>query len=107
MLTNALRRPNTLAVVPRFEHRFGSVSVPVILNDWRSLRLGLAARLGPLVVGSDNLSSFTRKDRLTGLDFYIGLKINAFSLKLADKWAAFRAATANGAAWDASSFEAG
>lgn len=85
VLTNALRRPNTLAAVPRFEHRFGSVSLPVVLNDWRSLRLGLAARLGPLVVGSDNLSSFTRKDRLTGLDFYIGLKINAFSLKLADK----------------------
>jgi hypothetical protein len=76
----SVKRPNTLAVVPRFEHRWASVSLPVVLSDWRSLRVGAAARLGWLYLGTDNLGSFFKQDKLTGTDFYIGLKINAFSL---------------------------
>lgn len=76
----SLQRPNTLAVVPRFEHRWFSVSAPVVLNDWQSLRVGLAARLGFLVLGSDNLGSFLTRKKFTGTDFYIGLKINGFSI---------------------------
>ncbi|GAB4496929.1 MAG: hypothetical protein OHK0019_29580 [Saprospiraceae bacterium] len=79
LLKNSLQRPNTLAIVPRFEHRWASFSLPVVLNDWRSLRLGLAARLGFLYLGTDNLGSFFKKEKLTGGDFYVGLKINAFS----------------------------
>lgn len=75
----SLQRPNTLAVVPRFEHRWFSVSLPVVLNDWQSLRMGLAARLGFLVLGSDQLGSFFKREKFTGTDFYIGLKINGFS----------------------------
>ena len=75
----SLQRPSTLAVVPRFEHRWFSFSLPVVLNDWQSFRIGMAARLGFLYLGTDNLGSFFTKDKLTGGDFYIGLKINAFS----------------------------
>ncbi len=77
----SVKRPNTLAVVPRFESRWVSFSLPVVLSDWQSLRVGAAARLGWLYVGSDNIGSFFKKKRLTGADIYIGLKINAFSLK--------------------------
>jgi hypothetical protein len=80
LLQYSVKRPNTLAVVPRFEHRWGSVSLPVVLDDWQSLRVGLAARLGWLYLGSDNLGSFFQKQKLMGADFYVGLKINAFSL---------------------------
>jgi hypothetical protein len=79
LLKNSLQRPSTLAVVPRFEHRWFSFSLPVVLNDWQSLRLGVAARLGFLYLGTDNLNSFFKKEKLTGADFYVGLKINAFS----------------------------
>lgn len=77
---NSIKRPSTLAVVPRFENRWFSVSLPVVLNDWRSLRAGVAARLGWLYLGTDNLGAFTNKGDLTGVDAYIGLKINGFSL---------------------------
>jgi hypothetical protein len=76
---NSLQRPSTLALVPRFEHRWLSVSLPLVLDDWRSPRMGLAARLGFLYLGTDNLGSFFTKNKLTGADFYVGLKINAFS----------------------------
>lgn len=82
LLSHSVKRPNTLAVVPRFEHRWFSVSLPVVLDDWQSLRIGAAARLGWLYVGSDNLGSFFKKQKQTGSDIYIGLKINAFSLNL-------------------------
>lgn len=85
MLPNSLRRPSTLAVVPRFEHRWASVSFPVVLNDWRSLRMGLAARFGFLAFGTDNLNSFFTKEKLSGADVYVGLKINGFSIRFKEK----------------------
>lgn len=82
MLQYSVKRPNTLAIVPRLEQRWLSFSLPVVLNDWQSLRIGAAARLGWLYIGTDNIGSFFKKKRLTGSDFYIGLKINAFSLNI-------------------------
>ncbi len=79
LLRYNVKRPNTLAVVPRYETRWASFSMPFVLSDWQSLRVGAAARLGWLYIGSDNLGSFFTKDKLTGADIYIGLKINAFS----------------------------
>lgn len=82
LLRYSLQRPSTVAVVPRFEHRWLSLSLPLVLDDWRSFRMGLAARLGFLYLGTDHLGSFFKKEKLTGVDFYIGLKINAFSVSL-------------------------
>lgn len=79
LLKNSMKRASTLAIVPRYEHRWFSFSLPVVLNDWQSLRVGLAARLGWLYLGSDNLGSFFSKNKLTGTDVYIGLKINGFT----------------------------
>jgi Family of unknown function (DUF5723) len=76
-----LRRANTLAVVPRLEHRWVSVSIPVVLTDYRRLHLGAAARLGWLYVGTDDLLSWMARRDLRGGDVYVGLKINGFSFQ--------------------------
>ncbi len=76
----SVKRPSTLAVVPRFEHRWFSVSLPLVVDDWRTFRAGAAVRLAWLYVGTDNLGSFLSKSKLSGSDIYIGFKINAFSL---------------------------
>jgi len=81
----SVKRPSTLAVVPRFEHRWFSVSLPLVVNDWRSFRAGAAVRLAWLYLGTDNIGSFTKKDKLSGADVYIGFKINAFSFKKREK----------------------
>ncbi len=71
-----------LALTPRLEHRWFSLSAPLVLYNWSSLRMGLAARLGYLVVGSDHVGSlFGRKD-FYGTDFYVALKFNPFDLNL-------------------------
>ncbi len=81
---NNLSRPNSIAVIPRFESRFLSASLPLILNDYRTFRMGFAARLGFLVLGTDNLGWLREKNTQAGADFYLGLKINGFKLKLSD-----------------------
>lgn len=82
---NTLKRPNMLAIVPRFEHRWFAFSLPLVWNEWQFLRVGMAARLGFLALGSDNLGSFLQQKKLNGTDFYIGLKINGFNLHLNPK----------------------
>jgi hypothetical protein len=77
----SLKRATLLAVSPRFEKRKIAVSIPLHLTDWRTLRVGTAIRLGGFVLGSDHLGSFVKTKHLSGVDFYMGLKINAFTFK--------------------------
>ena len=90
LMKYSVKRPNTLAIVPRFEHRWFSVSLPLVVNDWRSFRAGAAIRLAWLYIGTDNVGSFFSKDKLSGTDLYIGFKINAFSLNFKKKEKGYR-----------------
>lgn len=81
----SIKRPSTLAVVPRFEHRWFSVSLPLVVDDWRTFRAGAAIRLAWLYIGTDNLGSFRTKNKLSGTDFYVGFKINGFNLNFQKK----------------------
>ena len=75
-----LTRTAILAVSPRFENRYFSLSTPIVLRDWKSPRMGLAGRLGFLSFGTDNIGSFIRKKDFTGTDFYFSLSLNAINL---------------------------
>jgi hypothetical protein len=76
------QRNNLLALTPRFEHRWFSVSLPLVLYNGQNFHLGVAARLGFLVVGSDNVGSFFGHKNYTGTDFYFALKLNPFDLSI-------------------------
>ena len=75
------KRGNLLAVTPRWQHRWFSASVPVSVYNWSRVHIGLAARLGWLVVGSDDIASLFFNKNLTGADLYIALKINPFEIR--------------------------
>ena len=75
-----LSKDNVLAVTPRYESRWISASLPVSVLNYEQIRIGLAARLAFLTIGTDNLGSFLGQKRLTGSDFYVALKINAFKI---------------------------
>jgi len=76
----SVKRNNTLAVAPRFETRWFSLGVPMVLYNWQDFRLGTSMRIGFLTIGSDNLGGFVGKKALTGMDFYFSLKANPFTL---------------------------
>ncbi len=76
------RRESLLALTPRYEHRWFSVSMPISLLNWQEVRTGLAARLGFLVIGSDKVGSLFRKADFTGSDVYFAIKFNYIHLGL-------------------------
>lgn len=76
----ALSRDNILAITPRFESRWWSASLPLSILNYEQFRLGLAARLAFLTIGTDHLLSFLGQKRLSGTDFYVALKVNPFTV---------------------------
>lgn len=74
----AMWQPSYLALTPRIERYNGSVAVPLVAIDG-SLVPGLALRIGPVSIGSDNLPGlFGKKGSIMprGADIYAGLSFS-------------------------------
>lgn len=67
-----------LSVTPRFEHRIFGGYVPVVLNNWNDFNIGLAGRVGPLVIGTENIGSIFSSSDFRSTEFFIALKLNPF-----------------------------
>lgn len=68
-----VRRPSYLMLIPRIEHRFAELAIPVgIMNDYRNARIGVYLRVGPFFIGSDNIIGQLRSKNINGLDLYFG-----------------------------------
>lgn len=76
----SLTRNTLIALTPRIDRHWWSIGMPVSLYAMNDLRLGLAARLGPVFIGTDQLGSFLKSDQLTGGDFYVGVKLHPLGL---------------------------
>ena len=74
----AIGRDNIFAVTPRYNSRWLSASLSLILRNYQQLRTGFSVRLAWFVIGSDNLGSWVGKSTFTGTDIFFGLKINPF-----------------------------
>ncbi len=85
LLRAGLRRPNVVAVTPRYERRWFAATLPFSLQEWSQFRVGASLRLGWLTIGTDHLGSWLGQRRLRGTDLYAGLKIDGFSLSLPQK----------------------
>ena len=75
-----LSRDNVLAVTPRFESRWFGASLPLSILNYQQVRMGFAARLAFLTIGTDNLGSVLGQKRLYGSDIYAALTINPFKI---------------------------
>ncbi len=79
-LGNVIQRDNLLAVTPRYETRWLGASMPISIINYQQLRIGLAARLAFLTLGTEHLLSFMTNSNLYGTDFYFALKLNPFNV---------------------------
>lgn len=75
-----LSNNSVLSLTPRMDRYWWGVGMPVSLYNGNQLRLGLAARLGPVFIGTDQLGAFTKQGDLSGGDFYMGVKLQPFGL---------------------------
>jgi hypothetical protein len=64
-----------MALTPRWEHKWYCISLPLSLYQYQKLRYGLAARMGYLTLGTEDLGSIISKRNFNGTDVYAGLKI--------------------------------
>jgi Family of unknown function (DUF5723) len=80
MAANQTMSDALLAVTPRYETRWWSVSLPISVYNWQQTRWGLSVRAAFLTLGSDYMSSLFYKGRLDGTDFYMSLKVNPFTI---------------------------
>ncbi len=70
------RSISSLALTPRIEFSHLELAAPIILaNNYRKLQVGAMVRLGPLILGSDNVGGLAGITTTTGADFYFGLTL--------------------------------
>lgn len=80
------RSINSLALTPRIEFSHLEVATPVLLaNNYRKVQLGAMLRLGPVVLGSDNLGGLLGVTTTTGADVYLSVGFALHRHKLHDK----------------------
>lgn len=73
---NAIVRPSQIALVPRYESDHIEVSLPISLYEFAKPRIGLAARIYFLTLGTDRLFSLGKKHDYFGYDAYASIRIN-------------------------------
>ncbi len=66
--------------MPRFESRWIDVSLPFSVYEWEEFRVGLAARLAFLTIGTDDLGSILQRSDFNGSDLYFAIKLHPFKL---------------------------
>jgi hypothetical protein len=70
----ALRRPSKLSIAPRYETKMLEIGVPLSIYQFQKPYLGIYARYGPFLIGSDWFSSLLGNKNFNGLDLYFSLK---------------------------------
>jgi hypothetical protein len=75
----SMKVPSSLSVTPRWEGKWFEVAMPFVLFDnYNAFAFGIAGRMGPLFLGTDNLGSFLNINRPRSTDIYFGLSIPVF-----------------------------
>jgi len=76
----------TLSLAPRWDHKWFGVFVPVSWNQMRHLNVGTGLRLGPLVLGTNDIASLLlKKKEIYGADFHFALKVPIMYGPIRDK----------------------
>jgi hypothetical protein len=75
-----IARPNVLAIIPQFDTRMLTVSLPVTVYDYEETHVGASVRFMYFTVGTDNLGSLLVPGSLDGADIYAGIRIFPYQL---------------------------
>lgn len=68
-------RPSQVSITPRIESDNFELAVPFTLYKYRYPRVGLSARLGKFIIGTDKLGGFFGLNNFSGLDLYFMVKL--------------------------------
>jgi outer membrane protein OmpA-like peptidoglycan-associated protein len=83
---NKVHEISNFSLTPRWDHKWFGVMIPFSYSQYRNFNVGACARVGPLIIGSDNLATFfSKKKTVYGADFYFMAKIPIFYKEPKDK----------------------
>jgi outer membrane protein OmpA-like peptidoglycan-associated protein len=66
---------SAISITPRWDHKWFGVFVPVTYHQLDGFRVGTSIRLGPLIVGTSNLTPLVSKKSVYGGDVHVILKV--------------------------------
>ncbi len=69
-----VRQVTTYSLTPRWESKWIDVALPFSYNEFKNFNVGLGLRLGPVIVGSNDLLGLI-KNEVYGTDAYLAIKI--------------------------------
>ncbi len=74
-----MKQESVLAVTPRYETRWYEISAPVsLMNNYGSLGVGLAGRIGPLWMGTDHITGLFNIGKPKTFNVYFGVSAGLF-----------------------------
>lgn len=74
-----MSQPSMLAITPRYESKLFEAAMPIALqNGYHNLTVGLAGRVGPLFIGTENLGGILNIGNPRGISAYFGLFLPIF-----------------------------
>jgi outer membrane protein OmpA-like peptidoglycan-associated protein len=73
---NKVHDLTTFSLTPRYDWKWAGIWVPMSYNQFRNFQTGAGIRLGPIVIGTNNLAPwFSKKKTIYGADLHVALKI--------------------------------
>lgn len=76
-LVDGVKSASYLALTPRYENRWVELALPVVISPaYSAFTVGLAARLGPIYIGTNNLGALMSIGQIKGMDIYFGACID-------------------------------
>ena len=68
-------RADLIGASVRYSSQWLGIGVPITIQDFRNLQIGLALRVGPVIIGTDHISPFLVRSDIYASDIYASLHI--------------------------------
>lgn len=82
---NKLNELTTVALTPRWDHKWFGVFLPVSYNSMAGMNMGISLRLGPVVIGTTDLLPVIGTRKIYGGDFHVMFKLPILYNKTKDR----------------------
>lgn len=70
-----VRTANQFSITPSFDHAWYGLHIPISMNKYSGVKVGMATRLGPVTVGFTDIRSLFAFGKIRGTEFYAGLRV--------------------------------
>ncbi len=65
---------SNVSIIPRFEHKWFEFAIPIRYQSFtNSMNFGMHTRMGPVIIGTDNVSNIFKTVPYSGMTFYMGI----------------------------------